>query len=108
MNPDFLDIIRALSAAEVRFLIVGAYAVNLYTDPRATGDLDIWVEPEPENATRLMKALSDFGAPLAGVVESDPEFHERPGAVGARGAAWNHEHIAVDPTGVASTVWGRG
>ena len=44
MNPDFLDIIRALLDAEVRFIIVGAYAVNLYVDPRATGDLDIWVE----------------------------------------------------------------
>ncbi len=33
MNPDFLDIIRALSDADVRFIIVGAYAVNLYADP---------------------------------------------------------------------------
>ena len=71
MNPDFLDIIRALSAAEVRFLIVGAYAVNLYADPRATGDLDIWVEANPENAERLMRALSEFGAPLGAVTESD-------------------------------------
>lgn len=71
MNPDFLDIIRALSAADVRFLIVGAYAVNLYTDPRATGDLDIWIEPTPENANRLMRALSAFGAPLDAVAESD-------------------------------------
>ena len=71
MNPDFLDIIRALSAAEVRFLVVGAYAVNLYTDPRATGDLDIWVEPTVENANRLMQALSEFGAPLDAVTEAD-------------------------------------
>ncbi len=40
MNPGFLDIIRALSEAEARFIIVGAYAVNIYVDPRATGDLD--------------------------------------------------------------------
>ena len=38
MNPDFLDIIRALSGADARFIIVGAYAVNVYADPRATGD----------------------------------------------------------------------
>ena len=44
MNPDFLDIIRSLLDAEARFLIVGAYALNLYVDPRATGDLDLWVE----------------------------------------------------------------
>jgi hypothetical protein len=71
MNPEFLDFIRALSAADVRFLIVGAYAVNLYTDPRATGDLDIWIEATPENAGRLMRALSEFGAPLGEVAESD-------------------------------------
>ncbi len=71
MNPDFLDIIRALSDAEVRFIVVGAYAVNIYVDPRATGDLDLWVEPSPENAGRVLRALTAFGAPLTGVSESD-------------------------------------
>ena len=71
MSPDFLDIIRALSDANARFIIVGAYAVNLYVDPRATGDLDIWVEPSPENAGNVLRALVDFGAPLAAVSESD-------------------------------------
>ncbi len=71
MNPDFLDIIRALLDAEVRFIIVGAYAVNLYVDPRATGDLDIWIEPTAENAARLIRALKAFGAPLTDVSESD-------------------------------------
>ena len=71
MSPDFLDIIRALSDAEARFIIVGAYAVNVYVDPRATGDLDIWVEPSAENAPRVFAALKDFGAPLADVSQSD-------------------------------------
>ena len=71
MNPDFLDIIRALLDAEVRFIIVGAYAVNLYVDPRATGDLDIWIEPTPDNASKVMRALGEFGAPLTGVSEKD-------------------------------------
>ena len=71
MNPDFLDIIRALSDAKARFIVVGAYAVNIYVDPRATGDLDIWVEPSPENAPRIIQALKDFGAPLSGVSETD-------------------------------------
>ncbi len=71
MNPDFLDIIRALLDAEVRFIIVGAYAVNLYVDPRATGDLDIWVEPTPANAPKVIRALKQFGAPLANVTEAD-------------------------------------
>ncbi len=71
MNPDFLDIIRALLDAEARFIIVGAYALNLYINPRATGDLDIWIEPTPENATRVLHALRQFGAPLNEVAESD-------------------------------------
>ena len=71
MSPDYLDIVRALSEADARFIIVGAYAVNLYVDPRATGDLDIWVEPSAENAGKVLRALKDFGAPLAGVSESD-------------------------------------
>ena len=71
MNPDFLDIIRALSDAEARFIIVGAYALNVYINPRATGDLDIWVEPTAENAVKIMAALREFGAPLADITESD-------------------------------------
>jgi hypothetical protein len=71
MNPDFLDIIRALLDAEARFIIVGAYALNVYIDPRATGDLDIWVEATRENAAKVIQALKQFGAPLSDVIESD-------------------------------------
>ena len=71
MNPDFLDLLRAFSAADVRFLIVGAYALALHGRPRATGDLDIWIDATPENAGRVMRALAEFGAPLSGVAEAD-------------------------------------
>lgn len=71
MNQDFLDLLRALSAHDVRFLIVGAYALAVHGRPRATGDLDVWVDPTRENAARVIKALTDFGAPLAGVTEHD-------------------------------------
>jgi hypothetical protein len=50
MNDDFVDLLRALSEAEVRFLVVGAYALAIHGHPRATGDLDVWVEPTPESA----------------------------------------------------------
>ncbi len=39
MNPDFRDILRALCDADARFLVVGAYAVSVHAEPRATGDL---------------------------------------------------------------------
>jgi hypothetical protein len=71
MNPDFVDLLRAFVAADVRFLIVGAYALALHGRPRATGDLDVWIEATPENATRVMKALAAFGAPLQDISTDD-------------------------------------
>jgi hypothetical protein len=71
MNPDFVDLLRALLAANVRFMVVGAYAVGVHGRPRATKDLDIWVEPNRENAPRVIRALTDFGAPLMGLTEED-------------------------------------
>lgn len=71
MNQDFLDLLRALSDAEARFLIVGAYAVGVHGHPRATKDLDVWVEATPQNAPRVISALTTFGAPLMGLTERD-------------------------------------
>ena len=71
MNPDFVDLLREFIAAEVRFLVVGAYALALHGRPRATGDLDIWVDPTPANAPRVMRALAAFGAPLAEISADD-------------------------------------
>jgi hypothetical protein len=71
MNQDFLDLLRALCAADARFLVVGAYAVSYHSEPRATGDLDIWVEPTPENAGCVYRALAAFGAPLDELTVAD-------------------------------------
>jgi hypothetical protein len=71
MNPDFVDLLRSLLAADVRFMVVGAYAVGVHGRPRATKDLDVWVEPSAENAPRVIRALVDFGAPLMGLTEQD-------------------------------------
>ena len=65
MNPDFRDLLRALSDAGARFLVGGAYAVSFHSEPRATGDLDIWIDPTPDNAARVYRALAAFGAPLS-------------------------------------------
>lgn len=71
MNPDFEALLAELNAAEARYLVVGAYAVALHSRPRATGDLGLWVEPTPANATRVHRALQAFGAPLADLSEAD-------------------------------------
>lgn len=64
VNADFKDVLSALSAANARFLLVGAHAVIHHTEPRYTKDFDLWVEATAKNARRVWKALLDFGAPL--------------------------------------------
>lgn len=71
VNEDFHDLLAALSEVGARFLIVGAYAVSFHAEPRATGDLDIWVDATPENAGRVLGALRAFGAPLHELTERD-------------------------------------
>lgn len=65
MNPDFADFVAALVAARARFLVVGAHALAVHGVPRATGDIDVWVERSPENAERVWNALEAFGARVA-------------------------------------------
>jgi hypothetical protein len=78
MNQDFLDLLRACIDHNVRFLIVGAYALGVHGRPRATGDLDVWVDPTPGNAANVMRALDQFGAPPGQVTADD---FSRPGVV---------------------------
>jgi hypothetical protein len=54
-------------------MVVGAYAVGVHGRPRATKDLDVWVEPSVENAPKVIRALLDFGAPLMGLTAKDLE-----------------------------------
>lgn len=71
MSPDFKDLLSIFNAHGVEYLVVGAHALAAHGHVRATGDLDIWVRPEAANATRVMRALAAFGAPLADLTESD-------------------------------------
>ena len=64
LNPDFAEMLRALSAESADYLLVGAYAMAAHGVPRATGDIDVWVRPSRENARRVLRALGRFGAPL--------------------------------------------
>jgi hypothetical protein len=68
---DFRDLLRAFVDHDVRFLIVGAYALAVLGRPRATGDLDVWVEPTPRNARKAYEALRAFGAPLHDLTVAD-------------------------------------
>jgi hypothetical protein len=67
--PDFRDLIGAFAAADVRYLLVGGYAVGFHGRPRFTKDLDLWVDDSDENLRRLEIALVRFGAPTGLVDE---------------------------------------
>jgi hypothetical protein len=97
VNPDFRDVLRELCAAEARFLVVGAFAVSYHAEPRATGDLDLLVEPTPENAARVFRALAAFGAPLTELHESDLAA---PGLVFQMGIPPRRIDILTELTGV--------
>ena len=63
-NQDFQDFIRALNETDVRYVLVGGYAVILHGYNRTTGDLDIWLERTEENYTRLVSAFRIFNMPV--------------------------------------------
>ncbi|MBW2254994.1 MAG: hypothetical protein JRI25_10405 [Deltaproteobacteria bacterium] len=65
MNDDFRDIIDLLLEQHAKFLVVGAHALAVHGVARATGDIDLWVRPDADNAKRVWAALTAFGAPLA-------------------------------------------
>jgi hypothetical protein len=71
INPDFRDLFAALNDAGADYLLVGGYALAVHAAPRFTKDLDVWVEPSPANAVRVMAALRAFGAPLDALTEAD-------------------------------------
>lgn len=64
ISQDFSDLLQCLNEKSVRYLLVGAHAVAYYSEPRYTKDIDIWVDPDPDNAKNVYEALEKFGAPL--------------------------------------------
>jgi hypothetical protein len=71
LNPDFKDMLSCLKDEKVNFIIVGAYALAAHGFPRATGDIDIWVRSDSDNAKRVVRALVKFGAPVSDLSEHD-------------------------------------
>jgi hypothetical protein len=96
-NPDFRDLFAALSAQGADFLVVGGHAVMLYTQPRYTKDLDVWVRPTRENAEKVFRALADFGAPLTGVQIDD---FATPGTIFQIGVAPNRIDVLTSLEGL--------
>ena len=70
-SQDFKELLSAFHEFRVKYLIVGGYAVAIHAQPRATKDLDLFVQPDTENAKALYAALAKFGAPLADLKPED-------------------------------------
>jgi Nucleotidyl transferase of unknown function (DUF2204) len=71
LNRDFSEFIASCAAHDVRYLIVGGYAVAAHGHPRFTKDLDVWVWVDEQNANRLVSALDDFGFGSVGLTAAD-------------------------------------
>ncbi len=71
MFQDFKELLSALNAHNVRYLIVGGYAVSFHAQPRATKVLDILVSADDENSKAVFAALAQFGAPVSGLTPRD-------------------------------------
>ena len=75
LQPDFKDFLKLLNSHGVKYLLVGGYAVGYYGYPRATGDMDIWVAVDKDNAAKTAAVLCEFGMPEKDV--SDTLFLEK-------------------------------
>src|SRR5208337_1805118 len=71
MFQDFKDLLSAFNAHNVKYLIVGGYAVSFHAQPRATEDMDLFIKADPTNAKAAYAALIAFGAPVADISVDD-------------------------------------
>ena len=71
MFDDFKELLSVFNAQDVKYLVVGGYAVSFHAQPRATKDLDIFIKADPANAEATYRALGIFGAPLGEITIED-------------------------------------
>ena len=71
MLKDQRDLLAALNAHGVKYLVIGGHAVSIHADPRGTKDLDVFIKADEENSKAVFAALAGYGAPLAGMTPAD-------------------------------------
>ena len=71
MSKDMKELLRALNAHSVKYLVIGGYAYGVHLEPRATKDLDLFIRADDENSEAIFNALAEFGAPLEGIGPAD-------------------------------------
>ena len=75
VEKDYEELLQLFNKHNVRYCIVGSYALAFYVQPRYTKDMDILVEPSTKNASRILKALQEFG--FGSLPLSEQDFMEK-------------------------------
>lgn len=81
LPSDFREFLKLLDSKRVQYLLIGGYAVGLHGHPRPTGDIDIWIAANPENAARLVAVFDAFG-----FENLPPDLFLKPGQITRAGA----------------------
>jgi predicted nucleotidyltransferase len=97
LSRHFTGLFECLNSAQVRFLILGGYAVNFHGHHRNTKDIDVWIAVDPQNAQRVSRALQMFGFAAESV---PPELFLSKGIVYAFGREPTRVDILTDPHGI--------
>ena len=104
LNRDFQELLECFARHDVRYLIVGGWALAAHGVPRLTKDLDVWIWPQADNAQAVVDALQDFGFTDLGLIAQD--FTELDTVV-QLGYPPNRVDLLTTPTGVDfEACWG--
>ena len=98
VQPDFKELLGFFNDHRVSYVIVDGYALAFHGAPRFTGDLDIFIKPDHENAQRIVAALDAFGFASLGLTAND---FERPDQVIQLGVAPVRIDLITSITGVS-------
>ncbi|MFM7599605.1 MAG: DUF6036 family nucleotidyltransferase [Pseudanabaena sp.] len=97
LNQDFKEFIQLLNDNQVKYLVIGGYAVAVHGHPRYTKDIDIWIEISEENSQKIITALTEFGFGSLGLTAQD--FQE-PHQIIQLGYPPNRIDLITSPDGI--------
>ena len=96
MNSDLIELLAAFEKNNVKYLVIGGYAVSFHAEPRYTKDCNFWIATDAANAEAVYQTLKEFGAPLFGAT---PEDFQKEGSFFFFGEAPNRVDLISGPPG---------
>ena len=97
LNQDFKEFIQLLNDNQVKYLVIGGYAVAVHGHPRYTKDIDIWIEISEDNARKIITALTQFGFGSLGLTSDD---FQTPNQIIQLGYPPNRIDLITNPNGI--------